>query len=99
MNARQKKLCDAVAELIDIDDVEAREYYGVCGVDDKYNNIRDFLHLFENVSDKIALAQWGNDYDLVDELYSQLELSEDEEKRLLKLKRKPTLCFISHGVI
>lgn len=85
MNARQKKLCDAVAELIDIDDVEAREYYGVCGVDDKYNNIRDFLHLFKNVSDKIALAQWGNDYDLVDELYSQLELSEDEEKRLLKL--------------
>ena len=54
MNARQKKLCDAVAELIDIDDVEAREYYGVCGVDDKYNNIRDFLHLFKNVSDKIA---------------------------------------------
>jgi len=82
MNLRQQKLNEIYNRLMDDDDCEMVEYYGVLGSDDKYNNIRDYLDQLEYDADKIAIAQWGNDYALVNELYANLKLKPEEKRKL-----------------
>lgn len=87
MNLRQQKLLEISDALINEGDCELRDYYGIMGLDDKYNNIREYLNEFESDADKIAISQWGNDFKLVNELYDKLELKAEEKAKLNNLMK------------
>lgn len=86
MNEHQLKIKEVYEEIFKNEDEDITEYYGVQYP--KYTNIDKYLAKLEDVNDKILVAQKCNNFDKVEELISDINLTEYEKNKYLKLKRK-----------
>ena len=86
MNESQLKMSKILHDIIQNEEEDVEEYYGV--VVNVYRDIDKYLIQLDDIRDKIYLAQWCNNYDKVKELISTLSLSEYEKNKYLKLREK-----------
>ena len=85
MNEFQLKMSKILHDIINNEE-EFEEYYGV--VDSVYRDIDKYLIQFDDIRDKIYIAQWCNNHNKVKELILNLSLTEYEKNKYLKLKEK-----------
>lgn len=86
MNEFQLKMSKILHDIINNEEEEFEEYYGV--VDSVYRDIDKYLIQFDDIRDKIYIAQWCNNHNKVKELILNLSLTEYEKNKYLKLKEK-----------
>ena len=86
MTEEQEILSQIKLEIFKKIDPEVELYYGVPV--EVYNGIDEYLNRLPDLKDKIALAQWANNYKKVDELILKLKITESEMNKYLKLKQK-----------
>lgn len=86
MNEFQLKMSKILHDIINNEGEEFEEYYGV--VDSVYRDIDKYLIQFDDIRDKIYIAQWCNNHNKVKELILNLSLTEYEKNKYLKLKEK-----------
>ncbi|MEG1009721.1 MAG: hypothetical protein RSF67_07940, partial [Clostridia bacterium] len=70
-------------EMISSDEDIVEEYYGT--QISVYKNIDKYLAMIPNIYDKIALAQWANNYTKVNELISSVEFDEQMNRKYYDL--------------
>lgn len=86
MNKRQQRVNEIYKEIIHNEEDDIVEYYGT--LYSKYNNIDKYIDKLEDVNDKIFIAQKCNNREKVEELASNIQLTEYEKDKYLKLKEK-----------
>lgn len=86
MNKSQLKMSKILHDITHNEKECIDEYYGTMIY--VYKDIDKYLIQLDDIRDKIYLAQWCNNYDKVEELISNLSLSEYEKNKYLKLKEK-----------
>ena len=85
MMKEQEILSQIKLEIFKKIEPEIELYYGVPV--EVYNGIDEYLDRLPDLKDKIALAQWANNYKKVDELILELKITESEMAKYLKLKQ------------
>ena len=86
MNKRQWQLDQVKQDIINNEKEDIEDYYG--NVNLVYHNIDKYIDALDNTYDKIALAQWANNYGKAKEMISNLNLSNEEKIKYQQLKNK-----------
>lgn len=83
MNINQQLLNELKHEMIYSDEDVCEEYYGI--QINIYKDLDKYLDRLPNIYDKISLAQWANNYSVVNQLIASVEMPNEQRKKYEKL--------------
>ena len=86
MSESQKIINKILHDIIHNEEEIVEDFYGILVF--VYKDIDKYLNQVDDIKDKIFIAQYCNNYDKVQELISELSLSEYEKNKYLKLREK-----------
>lgn len=86
MNERQIKINKIIQNIIKNEKEYVEEYYGAIFY--VYKDIDKYLEQFDDINDKIYLAQWCNNFSKVQELINSLTLTDYQKNKYFILKSK-----------
>ena len=84
MNESQLKMSKVLSDIINNVPYELYNYRGVLKT--IYKQIDKYIAMFDDVAEKIYVAQWAGNYELVQKLKLFLSLNDYEYNKYLKLK-------------
>lgn len=86
MSEKQLKMSRILHDIINNEDENIDEYYGI--MINIYKDIDKYLNQLNDINDKIYLAQWCNNFVKVQELISTISLTDYQQNKYLMLKSK-----------